>query len=262
MSGRSPRTVLTSEIGRVIDVFQVVRLTPDRLMLISESPSAGPAGREHRQIHDPGRTPVLEDVSPGTAPHRLSRAPSSRSCCQKSRGQTSHPSIPVESNTFRSSAMRQLSSRGNPVYSGWVRRCVARGRRRASVGKAAVNARAVPCWAPRAGTTPRIEAGIPGPEAELNDRVNPLEAGLEEFVSFTKGCYVGQEVIARLDTYDKVQRRLVHLDAPIGVAPRRIPEFGNPDGGLGDVGLPSAGERPIGRAWVCPAGVHRAWHGC
>ena len=27
-------------------------------------------------------------------------------------------------------------------------------------------------------------------------------------VSFTKGCYIGQEVIARLDTYDKVQKNL------------------------------------------------------
>jgi folate-binding Fe-S cluster repair protein YgfZ len=35
--------------------------------------------------------------------------------------------------------------------------------------------------------------------------------GLMPLISFTKGCYVGQEVIARLDTYDKVQRRLVGL---------------------------------------------------
>ena len=65
----------------------------------------------------------------------------------------------------------------------------------------------------------RIKAGLPAPGAELTDRVNPLEAGLDEFVSFTKGCYVGQEVIARLDTYDKVQRRLVGLEVPEGAEP-------------------------------------------
>jgi hypothetical protein len=54
----------------------------------------------------------------------------------------------------------------------------------------------------------RIEQGIPAYGKELTDQVNPLEAGLTSMVSFTKGCYVGQEVIARLDTYKKVNRRL------------------------------------------------------
>jgi folate-binding protein YgfZ len=57
----------------------------------------------------------------------------------------------------------------------------------------------------------RVEQGLPARTRELSDDVNPLEAGLEPFISFTKGCYMGQEVIARLDTYDKTQRRLVGL---------------------------------------------------
>ena len=60
----------------------------------------------------------------------------------------------------------------------------------------------------------RVERGLPSPASELSDRVNPLEAGLQPYVSFTKGCYMGQEVIARLDTYDKLQRRLVGLVGP------------------------------------------------
>lgn len=55
----------------------------------------------------------------------------------------------------------------------------------------------------------RLEAGIPSMEAELDDRYNPLEAGMSQHISWTKGCYIGQKVIARLDTYDKVQRHLV-----------------------------------------------------
>lgn len=57
--------------------------------------------------------------------------------------------------------------------------------------------------------TLRIEAGQPGLGAELSESYNPLEAGLSQFISWTKGCYIGQEVIARLDTYDKVQRHLM-----------------------------------------------------
>jgi folate-binding protein YgfZ len=52
----------------------------------------------------------------------------------------------------------------------------------------------------------RIEKGIPSAPNEINDLYNPYETGLIEEVSFTKGCYIGQEVIARLDTYDKVQK--------------------------------------------------------
>lgn len=62
----------------------------------------------------------------------------------------------------------------------------------------------------------RVESGQPEMGRELSETYNPLEAGLTPMISWTKGCYIGQEVIARLDTYDKVQRHLVGLlfDAP------------------------------------------------
>ncbi|MBI5214170.1 MAG: aminomethyl transferase family protein [Ignavibacteriae bacterium] len=55
----------------------------------------------------------------------------------------------------------------------------------------------------------RIENGVPKFGFELTEHINPLEAGLERFISWTKGCYIGQEVVARIDTYKKLQRRLV-----------------------------------------------------
>lgn len=54
----------------------------------------------------------------------------------------------------------------------------------------------------------RIINGIPRYGNELQEKFNPLELELCELISFTKGCYIGQEVIARLDTYKKVQRKL------------------------------------------------------
>jgi folate-binding protein YgfZ len=54
----------------------------------------------------------------------------------------------------------------------------------------------------------RISRGIPELGAELSDAYNPYEAGVVHAVSFTKGCYIGQEVIARLDTYQKVQHEV------------------------------------------------------
>jgi len=57
----------------------------------------------------------------------------------------------------------------------------------------------------------RIEAGIPAWGRELSDQVTPLETGLLPAISFRKGCYTGQEVIARQTNYDKVTRNLVGL---------------------------------------------------
>ena len=58
----------------------------------------------------------------------------------------------------------------------------------------------------------RIEAGIPKLGPDLNERIVPPEANLEgKAFSLSKGCYPGQEVVARMDTYGTVKRRLVGL---------------------------------------------------
>jgi len=59
----------------------------------------------------------------------------------------------------------------------------------------------------------RIEAATPMYGRELDDRVLPAEAGLDErAISFTKGCYPGQEPIARQHYRGKVNRRLRVLE--------------------------------------------------
>jgi folate-binding protein YgfZ len=60
----------------------------------------------------------------------------------------------------------------------------------------------------------RIEAGIPVFGRDLDEETIPLEAGIEDrAISFTKGCYVGQEVIIRVlhRGHGRVARRLVGL---------------------------------------------------
>lgn len=61
----------------------------------------------------------------------------------------------------------------------------------------------------------RIQQGRPRPGCELTEDYNPLEAGLMNAISFNKGCYIGQETIARLNTYQGVKQRLwgVRLNA-------------------------------------------------
>ena len=58
----------------------------------------------------------------------------------------------------------------------------------------------------------RLEAGLPRAGADLTDEIVPPEANLEgKAFSLSKGCYPGQEVVARMDTYGSLRRRLVGL---------------------------------------------------
>ena len=65
----------------------------------------------------------------------------------------------------------------------------------------------------------RVEAGLPLQGKELSEEHNPWEANLGRTIHMDKGCYIGQEVIARLDTYDKVKQRLMGLELPAGPLP-------------------------------------------
>jgi tRNA-modifying protein YgfZ len=64
----------------------------------------------------------------------------------------------------------------------------------------------------------RIAQGRPKPDAELTEDYNPLEVGLWDTISFTKGCYIGQETIARLNTYKGVKQYLWGLKLAGSVA--------------------------------------------
>jgi glycine cleavage system T protein len=57
----------------------------------------------------------------------------------------------------------------------------------------------------------RIEAGIPRFGADMDDTVVPWEAGIDHAIHLNKGCYVGQEVIARMEYLGRVSRKLVAL---------------------------------------------------
>jgi len=68
----------------------------------------------------------------------------------------------------------------------------------------------------------RIEAGLPKAGPDLNEEIVPPEANLEgKAFSLNKGCYPGQEVVARMDTYGSVRRHLVGLVMNGSIIPPR-----------------------------------------
>ncbi|MEC4815252.1 MAG: folate-binding protein [Scytonema sp. PMC 1069.18] len=69
----------------------------------------------------------------------------------------------------------------------------------------------------RAWNMLRILQGRPTPDRELTEDYNPLEVGLWQTISLNKGCYIGQETIARLNTYKGVKQHLwgIRLNAAV-----------------------------------------------
>ncbi|GBC83104.1 Aminomethyltransferase [bacterium HR10] len=63
----------------------------------------------------------------------------------------------------------------------------------------------------RALSVLRLEAGIPWYGFDVDETTIPLEAGLESAISFTKGCYIGQETIAMIRYRGHINRKLVGL---------------------------------------------------
>ncbi len=95
--------------------------------------------------------------------------------------------------------------------------------------------------------TLRIEAGLPASRRDIDEEVIPPETGqIERGISYTKGCYLGQEVIERMRSHNALARRLVGIrldgDAPPPVSARL-------NSGQTDVG------RLTSAAWSCALGA-------
>ena len=73
----------------------------------------------------------------------------------------------------------------------------------------------------------RIQQGRPQSDRELTEDYNPLEAGLWQTISFAKGCYIGQETIARLNTYKGVKQKLWGIKLSQSVAPQTAITLGD-----------------------------------
>jgi len=93
----------------------------------------------------------------------------------------------------------------------------------------------------------RITVGQPAAGRESSAEYIPLEVGLWDEVSFNKGCYTGQEIIARMESRGRVARTLVRLtlDAPLD-APR---ELRTPEGRSAGT-ITSAVQAPDGSLWA------------
>ena len=118
----------------------------------------------------------------------------------------------------------------------------------------------------------RVEAGVPVTGRELDERTIPHEAGpwlIEKTVSFTKGCYTGQELVARIDSRGgNVPRRLRGLIVAGSVTPSAgaVVHFDGKDSGTVTSAARSPALGPVALAYVkrdvpVPGDVTLAWDG-
>jgi folate-binding protein YgfZ len=204
--GQGAPTVLTSSKGRIIDLLFVLR-EHDALLVLT-----GPQNRakvaDWIDFYTIVEDVVTEDVTEDTAMLSIA-GPSASALIERAAGPSAG-----ETALYRSVRVAFGDADATLIRTDFVELpgydlVVSKGDA-AALREALLGGGAVPVG-PEALEAVRVERGVPASGNELTEAYNPLEAGLKQFISFTKGCYVGQEVVARLDTYDKVQKRLVGM---------------------------------------------------
>ncbi len=202
-SGQGCETVFTTSTGRTIDLATAF-LTEDSVYLLV-SPNRRQKMMEwlDRYIF-PADKVVLKDLSPNTAILSLIGAQSEALLTQLgvtvlSQNLGDHNVAAIADITVRIATGNGLAL---PGYTLILDRAEA-----GAVWNTLTQQGAIP-----AGETVwqklRIEQGRPQPDQELTEEYNPLEARLWQTISFEKGCYIGQETIARLNTYNGVKQEL------------------------------------------------------
>ncbi|HEU5102736.1 MAG TPA: glycine cleavage T C-terminal barrel domain-containing protein [Roseiflexaceae bacterium] len=202
--GQGARTVLTTPIGRIIDVLTIHALE-EALLLVASPGQGGPvwahlkkniffndqvsleaAGRSHGQVavYGPGAATLLEQLS-GAALSEL-RLHSTAAIEVAGAQVLAARREPIGGSSF---TLFPAADQVGPVRDALV-----------AAGAAVLDESTLDIL--------RVERGYGAFGRELSQEYIPLETGLLDAVSFTKGCYVGQEIIARMESRGRLAKVL------------------------------------------------------
>jgi len=224
--GKTALTVLTSPVGRIIDLLRLVHLESGVLVITGEG--RGEKIRTYLQRHiffndqltikDESSTSALLGVY-GTGVG----------------AQMSALGYPVVDAVYQADGLCFI--RVEPLRGGglWVYGPAAN----IEALRARLLENGAQILSPEDYTRLCLQAGLPTTQTELTEDYIPLEAGLWEAVSFNKGCYTGQEIIARMESRGKLAKVLVRVassspnptpsplkqgDTPVGTLTRLLPD--------------------------------------
>jgi tRNA-modifying protein YgfZ len=201
--GQGCETVLTTPIGRIIDLLSVLCLE-DGLLLVS-SPGRGPALFSHLRKNIFFNDKVkLEDASASLGQLAL-YGPRADELLRE---------LGLPGAELPASGVAVASWREQPLYVAATRPLGGGGRwligppatlegRCAALGAAGAHPLDADTY-----EVLRVEAGYGAYGRELSQEYIPLETGLWDAVSFSKGCYVGQEIIARMESRGRLAKAL------------------------------------------------------
>jgi folate-binding protein YgfZ len=200
--GEGASTVLTTSKGRIIDLLLVINMG-DELLVIT-SPQTPAKVIEWLDLYTFGEDITVEDISAETALLSLTGpgavdllgadAPTLPlyGVGQVSIQDMQLPMIRTDALGTISYDLLTTASQAEKVWDDLVQ-----------AGAVAVGEEALEMI--------RVEQGVPRYGREMGEEFNPLEAGLDSSISYVKGCYIGQEVVLRLNTYKKVQKHLMGI---------------------------------------------------
>ncbi len=204
--GEGAATVLTTNKGRIVDLLHVHR-RQDRLVVFTSARNEQRVAQwidfytfvEDVSVDDVTRaTAMLSLCGPGSG-SLLDEFTMGKASSLAPLGRLDVDMAGVSADVYRSDFLGTLAF-DLVIDAEHMGRVVAI---LAGVGAVSVDEKAIEAF--------RVARGIPAFGKELTEDYNPHEANLVHHVSFSKGCYIGQEVIARLQTYKKVSKYLVGL---------------------------------------------------
>ena len=195
--GRGIRTVLTTNKGRIIDLLRILQRDSDFLMITS--PGTQQRVTEWIEFYTFAEDIEVEDITADTRQWLVVGAGAAGVIAQAGYETDGLDDVMTHQTEDQHSTIARTSFGELPAYE---------------------------LILPASGETPafgvdqldkpdlarlRVEQGVPAYPNEMNEDRNPLESLLKPHINFNKGCYIGQEVVARLNTYDRVQRFLCQL---------------------------------------------------
>jgi folate-binding protein YgfZ len=211
--GEGTLTVLTTPIGRIIDLLTVHAL--DDALLIVTSPDQGPPVFGHLRRNIFFNDQVTLEAAGRTHAQMALYGP--KAACLIAELTGAAIDLPLHGITTTVIAgVRLLIARRKPIGGDSFTLYIP------SDGYDAVYAALLTSATPIDSDTLdvlRIEQGYGAFGRELSQEYIPLETGLLDAVSFSKGCYVGQEIIARMESRGRLAKRLCGLQLSQPVTP-------------------------------------------
>ena len=213
--GQGAGTVFTTPLARIIDRTIVYVCNDDVLMLTSRGNQSRVAQwlRKYIFFNDDVQ---IKDVTNETGMISLYGAKANQVIAHVTSGDVA--SLPLHHwRTEHVAEIEVMIARADPIASGGFHLIFDRAVQ-PQIWQTLLKAGAVPL-SEETYQILRVEAGLPEFGHELGDEYIPLEANLWNDVSLKKGCYTGQEIIARMESRQKLAKRLIGLrfDEPVAL---------------------------------------------